>query len=74
MYCHSFNQLPAEHQIGSNILKTAIVMAGNKLQHDQNRTTTPKHDLTEQNEEVTEQPSQEEMKGMSIHSYNRIIT
>lgn len=42
-------------------------MAGNKLQCDQNATAANKDEVIEQNEEIPDQPSQEEMRSRFIH-------
>ena len=56
-----FSQLPSEHHIGANILKTAVVLAGNKLQNDQYHTDTSKNDESEP-KKISDQPDQEEMR------------
>lgn len=67
IYFCLYLQLPSEHQIGPNIFKAAIVMAGNKLQCDQNATAANKDEVIEQNEEIPDQPSQEEIRSRFTH-------
>ena len=42
-------------------------MAGKKLQCDQNSTAATKDEIIEQNEEIPDQPSQDEMRSRFIH-------
>ena len=65
------SQLPSEHQIGPNIFKAAIVMAGQKLQCDQNSTIATKDEVLEQKEDIPDQPSQEEMRSRFIQFNNK---
>lgn len=66
--CRSFAQFPSELGIETSSLRTAICVAGNRLQLEQSISETTEDEATVSEEELEFKPSKEQIGGMLLNT------